>query len=132
MKQHLVCKSYRIDPDKLARAKKALGAASESEAVRMAIEAVIDHEETMTLARKIMKRQRHALRELAAYDREIGLDQDQGVGKPAMLPKQSRRASGKVSTVAGLIDRDRSEREDSLQAGFKRGKEKYAGKRNHQ
>lgn len=132
MKQHLVCKSYRIDPDKLARAKKALGAASESEAVRMAIEAVIDHEETMALARKIMKRQSHALRELAAYDGEIGLDQDKGAGKPAMLPKQSKRASGKISAVARLIDRDRSEREESLLAAFKRGKERYAGKRNNQ
>jgi hypothetical protein len=46
MKQRLQ-KSYRVDPHRLGKAKKALGAASEAEAVRMAIERVIDHEETM-------------------------------------------------------------------------------------
>ena len=132
MKRHLVCKSYRVDPAKLAKAKKALGSMSESEAVRMAIELVIDHEETMALARKIMKEQSWALGELATYDRDSGLDQNQRARKSTALPKQSKRATGKVSAVAGLVNRDPSEREESLLAAFKRGKEKHAGNRNNQ
>ncbi len=76
MKRHVARKSYRVDPVKLAQAVKALGATSESEAVKMAIELVIDHEGTMASARKIMKRHSGALRELAAYDREPESDED--------------------------------------------------------
>ena len=70
MKRHFVRKSYRVDPDQLARAKKALGAVSESEAVRIAIDFVVDHEETMAVARKVMKERIGALRQFARYDQE--------------------------------------------------------------
>jgi hypothetical protein len=76
MKRHLVLKTFSVDPDQLAKAKKALGAASESEAVRMAIEMVVDHEETMGLARKFMKERSGALRQLARYDPESELGED--------------------------------------------------------
>jgi len=52
MKQRFVRKSCRIDPDKLAKAREALGASSDSEAVRMAIKMVTDQEETMAFAIK--------------------------------------------------------------------------------
>lgn len=77
MKRHLVRKSYRVEPDQLANAKRVLGAASESEAVRMAIQMVIDHEETMELARKVMKERSGALRQLARYDREAEIGEDE-------------------------------------------------------
>lgn len=50
----------------------ALGAASESEAVRMAIEMVIEQERIMASAHKIMTKRQKALRDLAASDRVPG------------------------------------------------------------
>jgi hypothetical protein len=127
MKQRLVHKSYRIDPRRLAKAKKALGAASEAETVRMAIERVIDHEETMAVARKVMKRNSQALRELAEFDRELESDQDSWERKLGMP-----RSRAKTESFADLISQERSEREDALVAGLERGKVKNAGKRNNQ
>jgi hypothetical protein len=126
-KQRLICKSYRVDPHRLAKAKKALGAASEAEAVRMAIEMVIDHEETMALARKVMKQQSQALRELALYDRESESDHG-SLNRKLAMP----RSRDKTESIADLISQERSEREEALVAGLERGKVKNAGKRNNQ
>lgn len=77
MEQRFVRKSFHVDPEKLARARGALGVASNSEAVRLAIEMVIDQKETMALASKVMKEHVETLRQLAAYDREAGTEQDE-------------------------------------------------------
>jgi Arc/MetJ family transcription regulator len=58
MKRHLVRKGFRLDPDLVARAKKALGATSEAEAVRMAIE--------MVIAKDAKRRKQRALSKEAA------------------------------------------------------------------
>jgi hypothetical protein len=126
MKQRLVSKSYRVDPHRLARAKKALGAASEAEAVRMAIERVIEHEETMAVARKVMKRNSRALRELAEIDLEPEADQDSSKRKLGMP-----RPRAKTESFADLISQERSEREEAPVAGLERRKVKNAGKRNN-
>jgi hypothetical protein len=125
MKQRLVQKSYRVD--RLGKAKKALGAASEAEAVRMAIERVIDHEETMAVARKVMKRHSRALREQAEMEPELESDQESWERKLAMP-----RSRYKKESFADLISQERSEREDALVAGLERRKVKNAGKRNNQ
>jgi hypothetical protein len=106
MKQRLVQKSYCVDPHRLAKARKALGAASDAEAVRMAIEMVIDHEETMAVARKVMKRHSQVLRELAEIEREPESDQGSSVRKLAMP-----RSRDKTESSADLISQERSERE---------------------
>jgi hypothetical protein len=127
MKQRLVHKSYRVDPLRLAKARKALGAASDAEAVRMAIEMVIDHEETMAVARKVMKRHSQVLRELAEIEREPESDQGSSVRKLAMP-----RSRDKTDSSTDLISQERSEREEALVASLGRGKVKNAGKRKHQ
>ena len=63
MKRRLVRKDFRLDPDKVARAQKALGAASEAEAVRMAIEMVITED---ARGRKQRADSKEAARRLAA------------------------------------------------------------------
>ena len=126
MKPQLVHKSYRVDPHRLAKAKRALGAASEAEAVRIAIEMVIEHEETMAVARKVMKRNSRALRELAEMDREPEPDQDSSEQKLAMP-----RSRYKIESIADLISQERSEREEAPVAGLERRKVKNAGKRNN-
>lgn len=132
MKRNLVRKSYHLDPDKVSKAKKALNAASDSEAMNMALEMAIDHGETIALARKLMKEQSEALRELVASDRQIKSDQGQSEQKASVLPMQSKRTTGEVSAEAGLIEQERSEHKDSLSGTGRRGKEKHAGKRNNQ
>jgi hypothetical protein len=127
MKKRLVLKSCRLDPRRLEKAKKALGAASEAEAVRMAIEMVIEHEETMTVAHKVMKRHSQALRELAEFGRGLESDQDSWERNLA-----TPRSSDKTESFADLISQERSEREDALVAGLERRKVKNAGKRNNQ
>lgn len=42
----------------------------------MAIELVVDHEETMALARKVVKERSGALRRLARHDHESGLGEE--------------------------------------------------------
>jgi antitoxin (DNA-binding transcriptional repressor) of toxin-antitoxin stability system len=42
MKRHVVRKTFLLDPGKVSRAQKVLGAASEAEAIRMALDKVID------------------------------------------------------------------------------------------
>ena len=76
MKRHSVLKSYRLDRDKVSKAKKALNVASEDEAVRMAMEMVLDHEEMMALARKFIKERSGALRQLTRYDQQSELGED--------------------------------------------------------
>src|ERR1035437_7453693 len=63
MKQRLVRKDFRLDPDKVARAQKALAAKSEAEAVRMAIEMVISED---SRRRKQRAHSKEAARRLAA------------------------------------------------------------------
>ena len=103
------------------------GGASDAEAVRMAIEMVIDHEETMGVARKVMKRHSQVLRELAAIDREPESDQGSSERKLAMP-----RSRDKTDSSTDLISQERSEREEALVASLGRGKVKNAGKRNNQ
>lgn len=127
MKQQLVHKNYRIDPRRLAKVKKMLGAASEAEAVRMAIERVIDQEETMAIARKVMKRHSQALRKLAQIDRGPESDQDSSKRKLGIL-----RFRYKAEDIADPISQERSEQAEALMAGFQRRKVKNARKRNNQ
>ena len=44
MKRHVVRKTFLLDPSKVSRAQKVLGAASETKAVRMALDKVIDED----------------------------------------------------------------------------------------
>ena len=44
MKRHVVRKTFLLDPGKVSRAQKVLGAASETEAVKMALDKVIDED----------------------------------------------------------------------------------------
>jgi hypothetical protein len=41
MKRHVVRKTFRLDPGKVSRTQKVLGAASETESVRMALDRII-------------------------------------------------------------------------------------------
>ncbi len=59
MKRHVVHKTFRLDPGKVSRAQKVLGAASETEAIRMALDKVIvedrDERKRLKAHRELLK-----------------------------------------------------------------------------
>ncbi len=54
--QRVVKKTLRLDPDKLAKLQKLFDAASESEAVRQAIDETLAYSEALQAARRIQHR----------------------------------------------------------------------------
>ncbi len=54
--QGVVKKTLRLDPDKLAQLQKLLNTASESEAVRQAIDETLAYREALQAARRIQRR----------------------------------------------------------------------------
>jgi hypothetical protein len=54
--QRVLKKTLRLDPDKLAKLKKLFDAASESEAVRQAIDETLAYSEALQAARRIQRR----------------------------------------------------------------------------
>ena len=54
--QRVVKKTLRLDPDKLAKLQKLFDAASESEAVRQAIDETLAYSEALQAARRIQRR----------------------------------------------------------------------------
>jgi Arc/MetJ family transcription regulator len=66
MKRHVVRKTFRLDPGKVSKAQKVLGAASETEAVRMALDKVIDEDRER---RKHLKAHREMMKSLDSENR---------------------------------------------------------------
>ena len=87
MKRHIVRKTFRLDPARVSRAKKVLGTASETEAIRMALDKIIDEYRD---ERKRLKAHRKLLKILDSEDRNSSTVVEKEPGSKARPRYKSR------------------------------------------